>query len=224
MIRNLKALGLALVAVLAMSAVVASAAQAAEFHSETSKTILAGHQVGVNEFIIRNAEGKQLAKTTCTTATVSGTIEGLTAASARVHPIYGEEKETCTVEPIGKATVHTVGCDYILHTATSAEMALVDITCETGKSITINAALGCTIHVPAQTSLNGVHYENENSGAERSIVVKATVTKIHFTSEGCGFVGIPSEGNTAEYIGTFTAEGFEDIEKEAGSRVGISYE
>jgi hypothetical protein len=114
MITKLKALGLALIAVLVMSAVVASAAQAtAGTLTAEGKTVTAtAEQVGEHELVLTDHEvgPGQFATLKCKKATFTGT-SGVTdgATSVTVHPHYTE----CTFanQP---ATVTTTGCDYVL--------------------------------------------------------------------------------------------------------------
>ena len=118
MIRKFKALGLALVAVFAMSAIVASAAQALPNGTLTTfpagKTVIAtAEQTGEHEFTLTDHETEpgKFANTKCKKATFTGS-EGVAdgALTIRVTPIY----EECTA--FGQAaTITTTGCHYVIH-------------------------------------------------------------------------------------------------------------
>ena len=120
MIRKFKALGLALVAVFAMSAVVASAAQATAGTLTTfpaGKTVIAtAEQTAEHEFVLKDheAEPGKFANTKCKKAVFTGTAGVATGAtSVTAHPVYTE----CTA--FGQnATITTTGCDYLLKIGT----------------------------------------------------------------------------------------------------------
>lgn len=139
--RYLKMLGLALVAVFALSAALASSAwaeeeetTAAHFYSHEEETVLTGEQIPLtghelNEFKIGETSF------TCPTAKVEGTVEGtktdrtqhqletgkeqekvFSATQVTVHPTYGNEEKVCQIKVgetnFGKAKVDTTGCTY----------------------------------------------------------------------------------------------------------------
>src|SRR5262245_37092010 len=101
MILNLKVLGLALVAMLAIGA---TSASAAECHSETASTTIPGSQVSTGTF------GTDSGTIHCTTATVSGSASGATTSNVVVAPTYSGCKSTGFIE--ANVTVDTNGCDY----------------------------------------------------------------------------------------------------------------
>ncbi len=113
MIRNLKVLGLAVIAVLALGAFSASSALAVEFHSDsrTGNTWLTGETntgAGVGTTHVFDAAGSTI---TCKKATFSGTQAGNTAADVTMAASYSE----CTVHVGGfslAATVNMGGCAY----------------------------------------------------------------------------------------------------------------
>src|SRR4051794_18898445 len=83
MMKNLKMFGLALAAVFAMSAVVASAASAAEeFHGPSGTTTLTGSQVGND--VLTTMGGTM----TCTTITYAGAVVGPTSTEASGAPTF----------------------------------------------------------------------------------------------------------------------------------------
>jgi hypothetical protein len=177
MIRSVKMLGLAVVAVLAMSAVVASAAMAENFHSESSPTVLSGSQTATHEFTT------SVGTVTCTTATFAGEATGTSVSEVSVHPTY----EGCKLSGINiSVTITTTGCNYRFYNVAS-KSGPTDIVCETGKSITV-AGPGCTVTVGGQTGLNSVSYANEGAETSRTVKVTASVTGIAYSTKGflCG--------------------------------------
>src|SRR4051812_44505900 len=140
MIRKLKVLGLALVAVLAFSAVAASASQAFEFTSFNTETELheggtsVGNQTAGNKHKFTPTGG--FASIQCTTAHFTGT----SATGTEKEPVSHPEYTGCT-DTFGRAVdVSTAGCNYKFHINKEVEADVfegtTDIVCEAGKAIT----------------------------------------------------------------------------------------
>jgi hypothetical protein len=226
MIRKFKALGLALVAVFAMSAIVASAAQATAgtLTSEGKPVIATAEQVGEHEFVLTDHEiepGKFF-NFGCKKANFTGTA-GVTegATSMTVHPVYSE----CTIFG-GPVTITTTGCDYLLKTgtptATAGWHATTDIVCAAGSVIKI-ASGNCEIQVGAQTGLATSEVTNSGGGGtamDLLIHTKITGLVYNVTKDpiGCFLkgTGVKSKG---DYTGTTTVKAHDSTTKVA---VGIT--
>ncbi|MEZ5076448.1 MAG: hypothetical protein R2725_03285 [Solirubrobacterales bacterium] len=210
MTRNLKALGLALVAVFAMSALVAQAASAHEFtsDSENGKTVLTGaDEPGTNDvFTVGGAE------VICENASFAGTADESEVNEVTVHPEYSN----CTFAG-NEAFVRTNMCNYTFHGATVENHAVVDVAeCE-GEAIEIEVpVLGITATVGEQADLGGVHYTDLGS----SVTVEATVSKIHTTCDGdefwCDFIFGEETTGFGEYSSEDVVVGYEDNGIEEG--------
>jgi hypothetical protein len=226
MTRNLKALGLALIAVFALGAMAASTASAETLDHFTSnslneKTTITGTQEGTeaeNVFALKSVESLGVH---CENSKVNfhGTITGNSATEVKVHPTYGG----CT-SALGTATVTTTGCNYILKGTTDkyfntkgveeGKDATVSIECEAGKSISL-ATGGCTLFFAGGTlnqTLLGVKYTTDPTNA-KAITVDVTVDKIHYTTNGafaCSLAGIPSTGTDGFLTEKVTVEAYED--------------
>jgi hypothetical protein len=212
MIRNLKALGLAAMAVFAMTAISASAAQAAPlFHAEEAPVTYKGENVGGKEKFKTSAGTVE-----CTTTSVTGESSESTSTEATISPTY----TGCKAFGFLTATVTMNGCSYKFHLVegSSPATATVDIVCPAGKDITISST-GCVVHVPAQTGLKHVVFDNEGSGATRDIKATNTVTGIKYTATG-GCPGGEGTKEDGEYSGTTTVKGF----KSGGAQQGIFVE
>jgi hypothetical protein len=203
MIKNLKILGLTVVAVLAFGVVAASAASAAvEFHGSEAGLNLTGEQT------VKNVFTTDAGTVECEKAVFTGTTTALAAPTQQVHPEYKE----CTVEFLGfhlEAPVNTTGCDYVLHAAGGA----VDIVCGSGSEIVVSAP-GCTVDVPGGQTVNSVSYANEGTAPNRSVVVTSNVNNIQYTEHGsfpntCAHSGEATTGGT--YTGAVTVEAPGDI-------------
>lgn len=233
MTRSLKALGIGFVAVLAMGAVLASAAQAAKFKSAETLTVLTGEtEAATGGAVFEPVPGSGLA-VTCTNGKYEGTEEGKELTSVTVHPTY----TGCTLA--GKAaTVNTHKCHYKLFALTEPKdepgnMAAVEINeCPEAEQIDISVPeLGVTLHVKNQTIKNAVSYANV--GTPGSVTVTATATGISFTctpKATCLASLGASSGTTATYTDHVLTNGFKDTEKgttgnyHEGAQIKVSYE
>jgi hypothetical protein len=217
MIRNLKVLGLALVAVFAMSAVAAGAASAEKyaFHSAGPFTTLTGTQAGATNDVFTTDGGK----VTCNTATYHGTIEAEETTTISLAPTYS----SCTLEPFGSAVVSTNGCTYLIHAETRVGendyTTNTDIVCPAGKEITVVGTLfgttKCTIHIPAQNLGTGITVTNATSaGGVSDIQAHISFSNIKYTeTAGSGFGACTSTSGTANgaYSGFATISGDDSI-------------
>jgi hypothetical protein len=222
MIRNLKALGLALVAVFAMSAVVASAASAAipSLTAASGPVTLSGSDTAGTKSTL-TAFGL---KTECTGSYTAHKYNVTPrefipsgATTITVTPVY-----TNCVGVIGgtstPATVTMNGCDYVLHvgnTVAGVEKygGTTDVVCPESQQIEVHvytnsthATTICTVKVPGQTGLVGGTVQN-NAG---NLKLGGPITGIRSTKTGilCG--------GTAE-----TTIGEEDISAEvSGAKEG----
>ncbi len=216
---NLKVLGLAFVAVLALGAIGAQAATAAMFHADEENVVVTGEATNTQTLTIGSAAVK------CTEIGIEGTQTGVategsyTAESVTVHPTYsgsasgGEECDSF----IGNetATVNTHECHYKLYAETNGEgKGAVDIECPEGQAIEITAST-CVIKIGSQTGLNGVHYVNNGTEtSEKDITAESQVEGIHYTSNGkftCTLAGVGSSGTNAVYEGNATVKAYEDL-------------
>lgn len=199
---NIKVLGLAVVAVFALTAVGASAASAAEFHSQAESTSLTGTQTGNHVF---NAAG---AKITCKKASFTGTQTGKNATSVTMGATYGE----CSFL-FFSVSVNMNGCSYVFHAN-----GQTDVVGEACKGITYEGA-GCKVVVPAQTGLNSVSYANSGTGSTESINVSPNVTGIKYTSSG-----LCPENGTNLTNGKYESGPTNVVGKSGGTQVGVFFE
>jgi hypothetical protein len=230
MTRNLKSLGLALVAVFAMSAVAASSASAvASDHFTTTKP--SAFLTGVshdNEYHVTGGPAF-----TCTTSKFTGTVLN-NATEMTIDPEYGGKFNHTPHNTAGTdfrecngaggdVTVDMNGCHYDLTgNTTGLDAGFVDatvwITCPAGQAIRITQlGTGVTFTIPAQTpTVGGVTYTNlPNHSGGKAVTVKATATGITYSCAPafpCFINGAGTHGNDSDYIGTVTVTGYEDID------------
>ncbi len=199
MTRKFKTLGLCLVAVFAMSAVAATAAQAEKFTSANYPAAVPGEQVGAlpNEFEVTNAGVE------CGTATFSGTLAAA-SETLTMTPDY----TNCLIGGSIPMTVDINGCDYLLHVVGVKELS-TDVACPTTAggvtdkiAITIPAT-GCEIQIPEQTGLKKLTVKNEAAG---DMLITLAITNIQYSQNAKCPGGAESE-KTGIYTGQVTLKG-----------------
>jgi hypothetical protein len=219
MIRNLKAFGLAVVAVFAMSALAASASQASVFHADVEPVSFQGEQVVQHVFKIWDAETKNTTTVTCKVAKFAGTNLTKTSSTATLEATY----ETCKLAGLA-ADVNMNGCKYIFHTSATALTATVDVSCPVGANIKVTSTVtNCVVEVGSQNGLQHVTFANTGAGSTRDIdatieVGGAGKTGIAYTQVGSECPH-PGAGTGGEYTGTATIRGFKD--EAGGAQVGV---
>jgi hypothetical protein len=213
MMRNLKVLGLALVAVFAMSAVAASMASADDLTSESSPVILSGKQEGSDVLTITagNIACKEI-KYSGTTITPTTTVT--------VTPSYPEKtsagEQNCTALGF-PSIIHTNGCTYLFHiNGAGSTTGTVDIVCPAGKEITVTtnapATIKCTLHFPAQTGLGPVTYINTGAGTTRELRIETKITNLKYSHTAGTGLGTctTGTGTTGGYVGKMLFTGLND--------------
>jgi hypothetical protein len=208
MSRNLKAFGLALVSMLCMSAIGASASHAL-FTAPEGPVDLTGNQATQNIFTTGGGEVK------CNVAEFTGTNTEAEAAEQLIEPHYSG----CTAFGF-TAHVNATPCNY-LFTTPKVDLGGGEFTgepphvvCPGGGAITITPTFFgfsvCTATIGEQTPTGGhVIYKREGSGATRDLLVTSTVTGIHYTSTGgaCG-TGGGATNTDGVYTGSVTLKGY----------------
>lgn len=209
--RKLKALGLALVASFAMSAVAASGASASGelFHAGQAHTILDAHG-GLQTFVTNPST------LTCTTVTADATTTVVTPSSITATDVtYSGCKNADNIT----THVQMRSCDYLFTSEATPTHAPVHIQCSTaGDEIRINGTvLGAEVtcvRVPAQTPTGGgVTYSNVAGG---DVKITATVTGIEYTVQGfCGSETV----NNGTYNASVTVGGTDTV----GNNVNVTW-
>jgi len=239
MTRNLKILGLALVAVFAMSAMVASAASAQGKLTSDGPVTLKATETGA---ITANAQTAFTHTTVCPGSTITGhkynvTPHGLIASgetTATLTPHYNQS--ACQIVDLGvPMTITMNGCDFVLHVGatvgTKYEVS-TDIVCPVGKVIeqevyssSSEALKLCTITVKAQAGIKGaagapVLAQNTaaGGGTQDDLDITGTFKGIHAERHGLckGEGGHPDTTNTAELHIDTTVKGYNNLGVETG--------
>jgi hypothetical protein len=212
MIRNLKVLGLGLIAVFAFSAMAASSASAVDtFTSTKNPETISGTSVDKGAFKITDSNGGVISEVRCHTGVFHGAAVANGSAHATITASYvgtvgATDTGHCGAGTLGTADVNMNGCDYDLSgTTTGSDVgktdATVSVLCEPNHEISISLSeIGVTLEIPAQTpTVGGATYTNTANG---KVDAKVTATGVTYTCTPafvCGLGGIPSEGNNADY-------------------------
>jgi len=206
---KLKALGLGLLAMVAMSAFAAMNAGATvsgHFVTGSEHTFITGIvQKGTTHDLHFVSEGGS--EIGCDSSQYTGTHKSVskTTTELTITPAWDQ----CYTTPDGtKFGVHENGCDLVFKSRAALGEATVNVNCASGKKIVITHP-SCEISVPTQTVggqlNNGVTYTNQNDGTSWvTMDVKVNVAA-EYHNGFCVFLGT---NHTAVMEGAVTVTGF----------------
>jgi hypothetical protein len=233
MIRQFKALGLALVAILAMSALGASTADAEKGAVLTAEKYPAKFDGTQTTAVIMNRAGRQ---TTCAGATVTTEITGPATTGSGI-PVF----ENCHTIILGNKfpiTVTMNGCELVLHATADfiggvhTYTAIGDLVCPEGKQMEThvysnatkhleNVSL-CTYKTPPQSGLKGIDITNKApaGGTKDHIEVHLNISGITTLRTGGSALtcGAEHDGNTT-LMGSILVQGTTQIGEPNGLTV-----
>lgn len=204
MTHKIKVLGLSFVAVLAMSSVAATAAQAAS-----------GLDVEATPAFIT---GEQLTGPTLDKFTFGGGVM-LCSKSSSTITTTATKTEDVTVVPdylecqFGGLPVHLNfnGCQYTYTGTATALVMNMDIVCPAGKDITVQqTATGCVVTVKAQGPLSKITFSNV-AGFPPHVNAKNEITGLHYEGNASCPVGVSGTRVDGQLAGTTTLKGFKDV-------------
>jgi hypothetical protein len=218
MIRTLKALAGALLALAALGALTAGPAQAVT-HDVTASlypaivTAEPDPAGGSREHFVFG--GKLVVE--CKEAGWEATIVGPTS-SLTFRPSY----KGCT-SSAGEVEIATNGCIYTLTGKTDANgHAQVHTICELEKQIELKfPSVGCTTKIGSQTPKQGVRYTNVKTVHEE-ITLHWTPSGIKYTKSGFGCSLLPGNGEDGESLVTWTLKGYIDEEGTEGPQLELT--
>lgn len=182
--RNLKILGLALVAVCATSVALASTAAADDFTAEVYPATVTGALDPGTDLVLGTTAGT----TTCTVVQEHGTLAG-PATELTMTPVF----QNCVGSGF-PGVFDMNGCDFVYRiNGGGLTTGTMDIVCPVGQEITKTAIGGgtikCTIHIPPQTGLGGVTYANLGvfGSPTKEITVDVNINNLKYThTKGTG--------------------------------------
>ncbi len=234
MIRNIKALGAVLAAVVAMGAVMATAAQAAgELEVDTDangRSNLTGVRTAGEHaehlFVIDGTTPNGKITVRCKIATFEGTVSGGPANGKTIvteqlfRPTYAE----CGASSL-TAHVKMNGCQYLFKGTAEKTSTVTIQNCTAGKEIEVEVtAFGtCKVTVPPQGPLNHIKYVNKGGVGtqEMHVTAEGAVTGIKYTeSAACPDPGVHTNGT---YNGNVTLKGSKDEGGKEVTKHGHTY-
>lgn len=219
---KLKALGLGLLAAMAMSAFAvmnAGAETGGHFGSSVTHTEISGVETAGTEHVLHfNKEGGAATERIgCDVDQYTGTVSGATATQITVTPKW--EQCYTTGSPNTKFDIHENTCDFVFTIGNNPgahNTAHVECT-KAGDAFVITHP-NCTITVPPQT-VTGVSYTNLDNvpPASDEVTLTSTVKGItaHYHAGICIFLGTTHK---SEMVGSVTVKG----SNTAGGGVDIS--
>lgn len=217
MIRSIRALGLAFLAIAAMGAFAAASAQAQEVHITTqSSAVITGSQVAGSNHVF---QVNVFSTVTCTTGTFEGTVKVGETTKEEQASENGTQITTkhITITPtysgcqaFGEpATIRMNGCKYTIRGQAALTSTAQVVGCTSGKKIEIEVpSFGCKTQVGEQAELGGhdIFANNAEKAPEKHHVQdNATVTGIVSTGEG-----LCPGSNNGQYKGKTTIKAFVD--------------
>ncbi len=180
MTRNLKALVLAMFALLSVGAIASSASASTEFHCSvepcrvtmkpdgTGKT---AHQV----VVVTNQKGTESLSTTCNAVTGEASSNFKTTGEIKITNLTGE---SCSLNGVTGAQIVSNGCGYLLKAA-----GTLSISCPAGKVLEYHGfGPNCSYNFPEQGPLSGVSFHNLESG-ELTVSLSVSGIKVTTTPE-----------------------------------------
>jgi hypothetical protein len=232
MTRKIKGLGLAFVAIAAMSMAVASAVQATELHAtDPGPVSIFGEKTAQHQQHVFTTDAGSVK---CNVSKFEGTVpaSGGQQTTAQELTLTGTYTN-CTAFGLA-ATIDMNGCKYTitnkLGAHTTAQTAYVDITgCTAGKVIEITpTGIPCVVTVPEQHNLSHIVFDNNPEPATTPHDLTATITVTGITYEGHnGCFSLPNTQLThnGQYIGQATFKATKDPGKEPKIKLhGHEYE
>jgi hypothetical protein len=198
MIRNLRILLAAAMALTAFGAVSASGAQAVEFHCSVEPCRVTVKPDGTGKTshqVVTVKYGGESFSTTCSSITGEGTSSTKTFKELTITNIQSSECKLLE-KP---AELKMNGCDYLMK-ATEGTSGSLTITCPAGKEIEAGTVGGgCLYNIPPQGPLKGYTFTDpETSGKKVELTVSTSIPNISVTTNG-GCLGIPKGPAVAEY-------------------------
>jgi hypothetical protein len=193
--RNLKSLGLTLLAILAIGAITSASASANFFHSPVEPTTLT---VGKNETqkFLYETGGKIVE---CLTMGGAGVLGETTDQEFTFAPNYSK----CEVNgiPFSQAQVSINGCEYFFTIDSFVNGGPTHLSCFGTNQVTITVKVFgvslCTLHIGSQTPASKSHYANVGDGVE----VQPTQTGIKGARQGS-----TECGSASSISGTYTGK------------------
>jgi len=195
-----------------MSAVFASSAPAAEFHSEGSSTVVTGSQEGTAVFATTGGTVE------CEEATVVGSTSGTTSTTISGEPTFSD----CRAFGFASATINTNGCEFVAHSDGTGDLTGCNSSSGVIVTTSLFGTLKCKLTIVPQTGIGSATYTNVGSGSTREITVDSESANISYIEHGGTGFGACSS-SIIQNSGEFEGQGVVTGEDANGNHIGIWY-
>lgn len=175
---RLRSIGGVFVAVILTCLVTAPLASAGEFNFEQENLTLTGELVAPGEPVFTTDTGEG----SCGTGTFAGSVEKKQETEIQLVPTLGG----CAFGFM-MVTVKANGCSLrvLIDKEEEAFVGSTGVACPEGKSIEFIAKPAeCTILLPPQTPQKQVVFENEGTGANRSVIIRFATISLTYVEIG----------------------------------------
>lgn len=209
MIRNLKVVLAAALALGAIGAVGGSAAQAANFHCNATVpcrgtlkpdgTTTTAHHV----FVIETANTSNSASFTCDDLKGEASIPAATVTEVTFENLNYQASTPCKVNGSPGVTIDMNGCKLkFTNTGTVSVTGCTNV----GKSIEITITNGCVFTIPESSvqNLTGVAYHTSGTAPSRELTVEINHVTIQGITSNVACETLIGTGHTTGLIGTYT--------------------
>ena len=225
---KLRALGLALGALLVLGAMAASEASA-KFDSEIEHTLISGEQPAAKPHTFTVEAGT----TRCGTAKFSGTSVGSFTGTSwtREDLTITPEYSNCHTIILGEEKAFDIrmnGCEYTFTAGETTEAGTkvdgtTDIVCPGTNVIEweITGANICKVTFPPQNNVGGITYHNTGSGASRDVDWIIAITTLKYTQDGVFCPGNNFNASKTFTNGKYSGEVTSVGTNTTGTQVGI---
>jgi hypothetical protein len=214
---KLKALGLGLLATMALAgfmAMNATAETGGHFTSEAAHTIIKGTgETGANQTELK-VPG--LTGIVCDGDTYEGTANATTVESLTITPTYPAGSCHTTGGATGKTSVDVNGCQYTFKIGKkSTADNTVDLICAGEKKYIAVTHEGCEIRIPAKAGLKGVAYNTTTVAGKHAITLSVTLTGYEENFEA-GFCILLGTSHAGELVGSVIVSGKDTLNNPVG--------
>lgn len=220
MIGKVKTLCIALAAVMALSALIASVARAGTLDIGTGPAVLKGNSdttfFGSQQHVFTFYSGVTPFNVVCDSASFEGETFGISIQEAAFTPTYS----SCKLAGMS-AVFQMNGCRYTIQ-GTSQAVRTFDVNilgCTAGKQIQIKSAV-CTIDIPEQIWL---HHLTATNIANNAITFESTLTGITATLTGAACPGGNGVPASASFSGNTIVKAFKALGKPKVTKHGHEY-
>jgi hypothetical protein len=220
---KLKVLGVALAAMLAMTAVMASGAQAATSGLDVNGTtggssaILTAQQTEQLKYKY-TASGTQFK---CSQTNLEGTVPQGAIHEATLTPTFFEElAENCTLAGTN-AKVTMNGCSYTLTDTLTSLTFEVDLVCESGHTGILIDQGACQITIPPQGPLSHVVLENVAGSSPKDVIANWTIQGFTYSGNAGCPANLQMTTTDGDITGKTTITAWNDIAGLEGSQIKL---